>query len=319
MYAAGIDVGGTQIKGGIVRKDGTVLRFRSVPTPREGGEAVFGALVGLIRSLLAECEGKIAYLGIGVPGWVDGRVGLVGHAPNLQWRNVPLRERLAKDFYLPVAVENDANVALLGEHWRGAAREVEWVLFFALGTGVGGAILAGGKLLRGTQGFAGEFGHIPIHREGGVLCSCGKRGCLETEASGRAIARQGREAAEAGRSPYLAEILVREGRISARHVALAASEGDTIARAIFVQAAEALAFVAGGLVNALNPERIVVGGGVSRAGDVLFSPLREALPRYALSEFLTPDIVRPAEHPEDAGVLGAAYLAFTEGRGAKGP
>ncbi|MBE3550039.1 MAG: Glucokinase [Brockia lithotrophica] len=317
MNAVGIDVGGTQIKGGIVREDGTILRFRNVPTPREGGEAVLEALVDLIRSLLGDGE-EVAFVGVGVPGWVDGRSGVVGHAPNLKWRNVPLRERLARELPFPVAVENDANVALLGELWRGAARGAEWVLFFALGTGVGGAILAEGKLLRGARGFAGEFGHIPVRREGGLLCSCGKRGCLETEASGRAIARRGREAAETGRSPYLAEVLAREGRISARHVATAASEGDAAAREIFVQAAEALAFVAGGLVNALNPERIVVGGGVSRAGEVLFTPLREALPRYALPEFLLPDILLPGEHPEDAGVLGAAYLGFREGREAKG-
>jgi len=317
MYAVGIDVGGTQIKGGVVREDGAILRFRSVPTPREGGEAVFEALLDLVRSLLANGEGA-AFVGVGVPGWVDGRTGMVGHAPNLVWRNVPLRDRLARALPLPVAVENDANVALLGELWRGAARGAEWVLFFALGTGVGGAILAEGKLLRGARGFAGEFGHIPVRREGGDLCSCGKRGCLETEASGRAIARRGHEAAETGRSPYLAEVLAREGRISARHVAEAASRGDAAAREIFGQAAEALAFVVGGLVNALNPERVVVGGGVSRAGEVLFSPLREALSRYALPEFLSPDFLLPGEHPEDAGVLGAAYLAFTEGRGARG-
>ncbi|GAB6933220.1 ROK family glucokinase [Calditerricola satsumensis] len=313
----GVDIGGTAIKAGVVDEGGRIVEKREIPTAtHEGPDRVLERLVNLIvelKSVADDAGAAVGGVGVGVPGpALDVERGVVIQAVNLGWENVPLRDRLVAGLPgLPVAVDNDANLAALGEAWTGGGRGAQDLLVITVGTGVGGGVVIGGRVHHGADGLAGEIGHVTVRPEGGHRCNCGKTGCLETEASATAIIREATAAAQSGRSARLAEALAQNGALTARDVVEAAQAGDGVAQAILAHAGQTLGLALANAANLLNPERIVVGGGVSHAGELLFAPLREAYRAYALPAVAKRPVV-PAELGNDAGLIGAACLAMQQ-------
>lgn len=305
----GIDLGGTNIKGALLDDAGSILHKTQAATlANTGPEAVAGRISGLIGHLeaLAAAENKkVAGVGIGVPGLPDAKTGTVVFAPNLHWHNVPLVEYLRRETALPVYLENDANVAALGEQWRGAGRGSVNMVMVTIGTGIGGGIILNGRLYIGTNGSAGEIGHTVIDPNG-PLCSCGRKGCMETLTSATAMIRMAREAIDRGCDTELAK----PENLEARDIVMAAQSGDVTASDIINTAAGYLGMGLGNLINIINPDTIVVGGGVSRAGETLFKPLREAARAWSLPAPGTVVKIVPAELGNDAGSIGAARLVL---------
>ncbi len=304
--AIGIDIGGTKVAGLRVGEDGTVLDRRERPTPAED----VGATVETVGRLAAElAAGGGEAIGVGAAGMVDVTAGALRSAPNLAWREVPLRDLVADRTGLPCVVDNDANVAAWGEYRFGAARGSRHVLVVTVGTGIGGGIVADGQLFRGAHGFAAEIGHIIVEPDG-PPCGCGNRGCWEQVASGRALDRLARAEAErdpAGRIAVLAAGVEPSGR----HVSEAAREGDPAATAIFATVGRRLGEGIAGLVNVLDPEVVIVGGGVAEEGAVLLDPARAAFLETVEAPQHRPEVpILPAALGNDAGAIGAAALAL---------
>jgi glucokinase len=230
-------------------------------------------------------------------------------APNLVWRELPIRDRVSEHLALPCVVDNDANAAAWGEYRFGASRGYRHALMVTVGTGIGGGIVADGALYRGAHGFAAEIGHV-IVEPGGPECGCGNRGCWEQVASGRALDRLARLAVESRPDSAIARI-AGEDEITGRHVADAALEGDPTAANIFEQVGRRLGEGIAGLVNILDPEAVVVGGGVAEVGDLLLAPARNAFLASVEAPDHRPDVpIFPAALGNDAGAVGAAALAL---------
>jgi glucokinase len=309
----GVDVGGTAIKMALLSAEGEILQKLEEPTPvAEGEDKVIEKISQMISYILTQAsiaKEQVAGVGLGVPGPVDTKEGVVQQAVNLHWKTVPLKQKLEQATGLLVQVDNDANVAALGEMWRGAGQGAKDMIMVTLGTGVGGGVILNGKVISGINGVGGEIGHITLNPQGGPTCNCGKTGCLETYASATAIIREGTALAESGKSPYLADVLNKKGRLRAKDVFDAAHAGEDAAIAVIDQAAFYLGLALANLVNVLDPAKIVIGGGVSAAGDFLFSRIRKEFVRFLTFSFLadTCQIV-PATLGNDAGVIGAGWL-----------
>jgi glucokinase len=297
----GIDVGGTNTSGGLAFEDGKLAAIVRRRTDRSGGSAAGLDLIGEIIADLtkqAEQEGSpVSRIGIGFGGPVDHERGVVLLSHHVQgWEGVPLREVMERRFRTPVVVDNDANAGTLGEWKFGAGRGVSDLIYVNIGTGIGGGIIAGGRLVRGAQNLAGEIGHTVVMRDG-PLCTCGKRGCLETCASGDAI---GRRASEAFGRP-----------VSGKELFALAADSDPIARSVLDSTLEDLAQGIGTAVSLLNPAAVIIGGGLSEAPESLFlDPLRCAIPHYCLAEAAQTLRIEAAQLRYDAGVMGAVALAL---------
>lgn len=304
--AVAVDLGGTWIRAGRVSPEGAVMEAVRVPTPQTGPEAVADAIGELVRRLGPLPPGRV---GVAVPGPLSVREGVVFEPPNLKgWRDVPLRGMLEERLGRPVVLENDANAAAVGEWWCGAGRGSRHLVYVTVSTGVGGGLVLDGRLYRGATDTAGEIGHVLVDPEGPV-CSCGRRGHLEGIASGPAIARWVQERIREGRPSVLAT-----GRpFSAREVAEAAEAGDALAREAFERAGRYLGWTVAGLLNLVNPEVVVIGGGVARAGRWLFDPLREAAREASFERPWQAARIVPAALGDRAGLVGAAYVAMEEG------
>jgi glucokinase len=305
--AVGVDLGGTKIAGRVVREDGHVLARDERETPRDT-EAILQTLVSVIEDLRSA---EVAAVGIGAAGMVDFRAGAMPFAPNLPLRDVPIRDRISKDTGLPCVVDNDANAAGWGERRFGAGRGHDEMLLLTVGTGIGGAVITGGRLARGAHGFAGEIGHV-IVEPGGPRCGCGNRGCWEQVASGQAVDRMAQE--DAARNAGGGIALAAAGEpVTGRHAARAARSGDRSARRIFAEVGRRLGEGIAGLVNILDPEVVVIGGGVADEGDLLLAPAREAFWETVELRRGRPDVpLIPAELGNEAGAIGAAALALEE-------
>ncbi|MGH2656992.1 MAG: ROK family glucokinase [Actinomycetota bacterium] len=304
--AIGIDVGGTKVAGLRLAEDGAVLDRTERPTPADDVSATVET-VSELAAELAAAGGEA--LGVGAAGMVDFDAGVLRYAPNLAWREIPLRDLLSERTGLPCVVDNDANVAAWGEYRFGAARGYRHVLVVTVGTGIGGGIVADGELFRGAHGFAAEIGHIIVEPDG-PLCGCGNRGCWEQVASGRALDRLARAEVEqdpAGRIAALAA----GAEASGRHVSEAARGGDHPATAIFAAVGRRLGEGIAGLVNILDPEVVIVGGGVAEEGAVLLDPARHAfLDAVEASEHRPEVPILAATLGNDAGAIGAAALGL---------
>ena len=304
--AIGIDVGGTKVAGLRLAGDGGVLDRTERPTPADDVAATVDT-VSELAAELAAAGGEA--LGVGAAGMVDFDAGVLRYAPNLAWREIPLRDLLSERTGLPCVVDNDANVAAWGEYRFGAARGYRHVLVVTVGTGIGGGIVADGELFRGAHGFAAEIGHIIVEPDG-PLCGCGNRGCWEQVASGRALDRLARAEVEqdpAGRIAALAA----GAEASGRHVSEAARGGDPPATAIFAAVGRRLGEGIAGLVNILDPEVVIVGGGVAEEGAVLLDPARHAfLDAVEASEHRPEVPILAATLGNDAGAIGAAALGL---------
>ncbi|PYC78703.1 sugar kinase [Streptomyces tateyamensis] len=293
---AALDVGGTHIKAAVLAADGTVLHSADADTRADRGpEAVLATVLALARALVQ--EHRPAAVGIAVPGVVDEAAGLCRFAANLGWRDVPVRQRAEQELGLPVALGHDVRAGGLAEARLGAGRDCHSLLFVPVGTGIAGAIVVEGRTVAGAHDGAGELGHLPVRVEG-PPCACGGSGCVEAVASASAIARRYRLLAE----------LPEEQKVSAEQVQLRAQAGDEFAARAW---REAVAALADGLLTAvtlLDPQRVVIGGGLSRAGAALLDPLRREL-EARLTFQLCPELV-PAELGHRAGSLGAGLLAL---------
>jgi glucokinase len=287
-----VDVGGTRIKAAVLNTAGRVLRQIERPTPVADGAAT---VVDTVRTIARELTGPdVVAGGVVVPGSVDVQTGIARYAANIGWRDVPLRDLLAADLGVPVVLEHDVRAAGLAECLLGRARGVADCLVVVIGTGIAGVIVSHGVALRGTTALAGEIGHVPVYPDGEV-CACGQRGCLETYASGAAIARRYR--ARRGAAPGL----------SAQHIA-AARGTDPWADQVWRDATTALGIALASATMLLDPELIVLGGGLATAGDVLLDPAREEL-AARLTWRAAPAVVLSACGSR-AGQLGAAILAW---------
>lgn len=310
----GVDVGGTAIKMALITPDGELVAKTQEPTPvAQGEDGVLQKIAEMADALLAQHEYSKAQtlgIGVGVPGPIDAKNGIVMQAVNLHWRKpVPLREKLKALTGLPVAVENDANMAALGEMWQGAGQGAEDLVAITLGTGVGGGIIVHGSVVHGINGVGGEIGHITMTPGGGSICNCGKTGCLETYTSATAIIREGKLAATNGTSPALAAALAQHGELKAKDVLDAAKEGDTASLAIVEQATLYLGLALSHLAILLNPAKIVIGGGVAAAGEFLFSRVRESFARFVPFTYVVESTqIVAATLGNDAGVYGAGWL-----------
>ena len=313
-YLVGVDLGGTKISVGAMPDDGSrTIGVRSSPTRAElGPEAVVDRMVEMIETTIAltmaeEGVGRDAFLGVGVgaPGPFDRERGIVVVAPNLGWRNLPLRDRIAQRVGLPAALDNDANCATLGEWWTGAARGARHVVGITLGTGIGGGLILDGRLYRGASNVAGEVGHTTIETQG-RRCACGNYGCLEAYASGPNIAQRAREAIGSGEASALTEMVDGDlAAITAQTVYDANDRGDLLAREVVRETARFLGAGVANLLNVFNPDVVVLAGGVARAGPALFEPLRAEVRRRAFRPAVDACRIVPGTLPGTAGVVGA--------------
>lgn len=317
----GIDIGGTKIAAGVLAPDGRVVGFRIVPSgAADGPEAMLTRIAAVGRQVLELTAGDVPdvpLVGVGCGGPLDPATGIVNTPPNLPgWIDVPVVARVEAALGRPATLENDATAAILGEHWHGAGRGIRQLAYLTISTGIGGGLILDGELRRGATGNAAEFGHVSVAWDGWP-CPCGSRGCPEAFASGTNIARRAREAAAArpGRARALVALAGTVDAITAAHVVAATRDGDPLAREVWCATTDVLGALVVNLLNAFEPERVVIGGGVTRAGNLLLDPIRIAAHR-ALGSAARAEVVL-AELGERVGVVGAACAALhREGFGA---
>lgn len=308
--SCGIDVGGTKIAGGVVDKDGTIVEELRVTSPATDSEAIEDAIAGLVNQLRLRHD--IEAVGVGAAGYVDKSRSIVMFAPNIAWRDVNLKGELEQRVQLPVVVENDANAAAWGEFCFGAGHDIDDLLLVTVGTGVGGGLVLDGELYRGAFGVGAEIGHMRVVPDG-LLCGCGNRGCFEQYASGSALVREARAAARGG-SLLARELLDRAGgdpeAITGPLITEVAKGGDAFATEQLAGLGRWLGEGIATLTAVLDPAAVVIGGGVSEAGDLLLDPIRSAFYTQLTGRGHRPSLeIRKARLGNKAGLIGAADLA----------
>jgi glucokinase len=312
----GIDLGGTNLRAAIADTEtGQIFHQRKWPTQAaEGQDAVIRRIIQLVRELMqagTEPDCEIKGVGIGVPGTPDIDTGVIQFLPNLpgKWRNVPLGAILEEQVKLPVALINDVRAITLGEWMFGAGRGADTLVCLAIGTGIGGGIVVNGQFYLGIGGTAGEFGHQVVEVDG-LPCGCGGRGCLELYASGPAIAAMGVKEVMHGHTTRIGELVDHDlNRIDAGIVVRAALEGDPVAQGILQRVGRYLGIAVGNILGVISPQRVIFGGGVSSAGDLLLQPILQTLKeRVHVIPLQQVDFVL-AELGVDGGLVGAALWA----------
>jgi glucokinase len=308
-----VDLGGTNLRAATIDTDGEIHDQVRFPTPRtEDSNEIVSAITSAVRECSKHAEGRgqtVESLCIVVPGSVHAKTGLVVNAPNVPAIvGFPLHEALAARLGGSILIENDANAAAVGEMWKGAGRGYQTIICFTLGTGVGSGVILDGRLLRGIDGTAGEIGHTSVDPFGGVKCKCGSIGCLEVYASATALTRMARELLPDYPQSTLQAIDASE--LSAKEIGLAAHQHDECAVAIFEKMAIHLGIGIANVVNTINPEAIVIGGGVSAAFDLFAPRAREEMMKRAFPVPAQRCQIVKADCGDDAGLLGAAWLAI---------
>ncbi|HZG77839.1 MAG TPA: ROK family glucokinase [Paenibacillus sp.] len=304
----GVDIGGTTVKVGICNAEGKLLHTFEGPTGTESGtDVILDNIAAYVRRIVDDYNASwddVAGVGIGIPGFMDFATGVVIMSANFPgFKNVPVKATLEQKLGKPVKINNDANVAALGEAWSGAGRGLQNVVVYTLGTGVGGGIIIRGQIYEGFSGMAGELGHVQVVPDmEAIQCGCGQHGCVETVSSATGIIRMAKDAVERGDKTTLADLPT----IAAKDVFDAAKAGDEVALRIVKRAAFYLGKAIAATAVIVNPERFILGGGVAKAGDILFDSVREVFGKYT-PERAVVDVV-PAELGNDAGVVGAAGL-----------
>jgi glucokinase len=313
-YLVGVDLGGTNVVAGALAEDGSgdLIALRSEPTRADqGADAVIDRIVRMIDTVIAETIAQagakrddIIGIGVGAPGPLDRERGIVVTTPNLGWTNFPLRDVIAERTRLPVRIDNDANCATLGEWWKGAAKGADNVIGMTIGTGIGGGVIIGGRLYHGASDMAGEVGHATIDITG-RRCKCGNYGCLEAYASGPSIADRAREAVSGDTDAMLVRMAGGDpSRITAATVYEAAKRGDDTALDVVRETSRFLGAGIANLLNIFNPEVVVIAGGVTQAGDTLFTPLRREVRKRAFKPAVDACQIVPGTLAA-AGVVGA--------------
>lgn len=311
----GIDLGGTNVKVAAVSREGEVLGKASRPTDADAGPGgVMDVMSAAARDLLRTAgvaKDRVSAAGIGAPGPMDWRSGVVFSPPNLPgWENVPLAGEMSNRLGIPCFVDNDANCACYGEFWLGAGREVDSMCLLTLGTGVGGGIVLFGRLLRGPDGTAAEIGHLKVRRDG-RLCGCGAKGCLEAYASVTGMVRTAVKGIDAGMDTALKGMCGNDlNALTGKMISDAAEQGDEFARGVITETGIWLGVGCSSLINLLNPEKIVFAGGMIGAGDMLFTPIRDTARSNSFAVPAKRCIIEAAGLGPDAGVIGAAGCAL---------
>lgn len=307
-----VDFGGTNIR--VASFDAPEpppsTQTKTATKAAEGPQAVLERLKASIQAQLPQ-EKRDVRIGVGAPGPLNPRNGIILEAPNLPgWKNIPLQQTLESEFGCPVAIGNDANVAALGEWHFGAGKGTNDLIYLTISTGIGGGVIADGRLLLGAEGLAAELGHMTVDPDG-PLCGCGQVGHLEAIASGTGIARRANELLAGGRSSTLQELNSEGSSITAVDVGKHAQEGDALALEVIQHAGQAIGRHLADLTHAFNPEIFILGGGVSQLGPLLFEPVREALRSHVMHQAYTRNLkVVPAALGDDAGLIGAMVLAL---------
>ncbi|GAC41198.1 ROK family glucokinase [Paenibacillus popilliae] len=305
----GVDLGGTAIKVGLCDTEGRLLQTFEGPTEvAKGHDTVIDNIENYIRRIVEESSydwSQVAGIGAGVAGFTNVKEGVILLAPNVGFKDVPIRAILEARLGKPVKIDNDANVAALGEAWSGAGKGIDNCVCYTLGTGVGGGIIINGKIVQGFSGLAGELGHIAVIPDlEAIQCGCGKMGCLETVSSATGIIRMAKDAVERGDRTSLS--LLED--IVAKDVFDAAKAGDEVAVRIIARAAFYLGKSMAAVAVTLNPERFIIGGGLSKAGEFLFEQIRETFKKLSPEPVTRGVLIVPAELGNDAGMIGAAGL-----------
>lgn len=315
----GLDVGGTTMKAAAVNDDGAALSKPVVlkTLPELGQEAGLATMCEAIRQAVAAASlamKDIAAIGVVTPGLMDIREGLILDPPNLKpWRNVPVRDHIAKEFGKPTAFQNDANAAAYGEYWVGAGRGMSSLVMFTLGTGVGSGVIVDDKIIEGYSSHGGEFGHLRIELpDRGRLCGCGRRGCLEAYCSATSLVARTREALAASRQSSQLSRLLHDAdgsAFTAKEIFAIAAEGDALAQKIIDDTAYYLALGCCAALVTVDPQIIVIGGGVSAAGDPFLTKVRAYVKQYGLTYPASRVRIEIAQLGSDAGFIGAAGCA----------
>lgn len=313
-WLVGVDLGGTTTKIAFLSKYGELLHKWEIPTDKsENGKNIIVNIAKAIDQKLEELDqsrDKLVGIGMGAPGPVDTAKGIIYEAVNLGWENnTPLKDLLEVETGLHAVIDNDANCAALGEMWKGAGDGAKDIVCVTLGTGVGGGVITNGDIVHGVKGAGGEIGHITVVPEGGYQCNCGKTGCLETVASATGVVRLANEKLNATeQESTLRALRDSHGSISAKDIFDAARDQDGLALAVIDQLAFYLGLSLANLGNGLNPEKIVIGGGVSKAGDILLQPVVKFFKQFSFPTVRTSTHLSIATLGNDAGVIGAAWL-----------
>jgi glucokinase len=308
----GVDIGGTKVAVGIVDQAGKILAQGRTPmVANRTAEAAFEAVTTAIDSMMATSQGGVQSIGICAPGPLDPKTGVVLNPPNLPcWRNFPLAERVASKYRVPVKVDNDANAAALAETRWGAACDFRYVFYATVGTGIGTGIVFDGTIYHGKTGSAGEGGHVSIDYRGPV-CKCGKRGCIEILASGTALGVRARAKLAANLSHKSSILDLAKGDVTAvtsEHVARAYADGDPLARAILLETVEVLIPWLGNIVDLLDPDVLVFGGGVAAMLKPFFDDIQRGLPAWCVNPRASDIPLLMAHYGADAGIAGGAAL-----------
>lgn len=307
--AIGLDVGGTKIAGGVVTDEGRVLEHSWRATPAGGESATVDTIEQMVGDLRARRPGVEA-IGVGAAGMVEWPGGRIRYAPNNSYENLPLRELLEEATGLPAVVDNDANTAAWAEARLGGGARCDHLVMLTVGTGIGGGLVLGGEVYRGSTGLGAEVGHLIVDPRG-ARCTCGNHGCFEAMASGTALSRLARQAVADNPTSRLAQLTGTPEHVTGKIVALAAHEGDPTARALFDEIGYWLGVGIASLVTIFDPELVVIGGGLVETYRLLFPSLSACFERYVFgrSHRVLP-VLTPARLRLDAGLIGAATLAL---------
>lgn len=312
-WLVGIDLGGTTIKLAFITYEGEIIHKWEIKTnTSEQGVYITQDIARTLDEKLTELgqvKSKLAGIGIGAPGPVNLSSGVVYETVNIGWKDYPLEKLLEEATGLPVSVDNDANVAAIGEMWKGVGAGATDLVCITLGTGVGGGVIANGQIVQGISGAAGEIGHITVIAEHGAPCNCGKTGCLETIASATGIVRLAKEALQnSEKQSLLRDIWKKNGTITAKDV-FDAAKTDELAISVIETMTFHLGLSIANIANTLNPEMVVIGGGVSRAGELLLSSIQKNFVKFAFPRVAKSTKLAIATLGNDAGVIGSSWLA----------
>src|SRR5699024_7178706 len=280
----GIDIGGTSVKIGLINLNGEIIYKWEIPTNKGNkGDSIVDDIWVSITETLSKQKNESDIIGIcvGAPGFINQETGIVYEAVNIGWKNFNLRDELHRRSNLPVFIENDANLAALAENWQGSGEQSKDVMFITLGTGVGGGIIVNGEIMNGVNGTAAELGHILVDPNGSP-CNCGRTGCLETIASATGIVRQAMDEVTDNPNGALASFYKQQGKLEAKDVFNLAQEGDMASENIIDKTMDVLGLAIANTAVIINPSQIIIGGGVSKAGEQLLSKINRSFKKYAL-------------------------------------
>ncbi len=310
MFYMGVDLGGTNIAIGIVDENGNIIKKDSVPTPTQGEYTeIVRKMIKLMDSLLKTANisrSDIASIGVGSPGSIDYKNNSVAHANNLDMDKAPLAEEIQKYWDIPVVLENDANAAAYGEYIK-TGDDCEVFIAITLGTGVGGGIIINGNIFIGSNGAGGEPGHTTLIHDG-LPCTCGRKGCWESYASATALINQTKIAMEKHPESLMTKIANERGKVNGRTAFDAAKQGDAVAKQVVDKY---IKYVADGILNMViifQPNKVVIGGGISNEGEYLLNPIREFVRKYDYNKYFKPVEIEAATLLNDAGIIGAALV-----------